>query len=66
MLVLAPVLIQAFTGLVRIVSMVFTLTVIHLRRIFGILDHIRMSTLGPNDKVTSGPEGGIAIYEIFL
>lgn len=47
-------------------STISTLTVICFRRMYEIPDHIKMSAPSPNDKVTSGPKGRIAIYEAFL
>lgn len=66
MSVLAPVLIRVVVGLESMVSTVSMLTVVYFRRMYGISDHIRICGPGPSDRVTSGLEGGISIYEAFL
>lgn len=66
MSILALVLIQAVASLAGLVSNVSRMTVLCLWRIYEILDHIRISTSDSNNKVTSGLEGGIALYETFL
>lgn len=57
--VLAPMPIHAFACPTTMVSTVSTPTVILLCSIYGILDHIRMSILSPDDRITSGSEGGL-------
>lgn len=44
----------------------FRVIVLYIQRIYGIPDHIRIFDPDPSNRVTSGPEGGIALYEAFL
>lgn len=60
-LVLALSLIQAFSNSESVASMISTPTIVYFCRMYGIPDHIKISTPSPNDRVISGPKGGNAI-----
>lgn len=64
--IVALVPIQAFASLVGVASIVSKATILHLQRIYGILDYIRFFALDPSDRVISSLKRGIAFYEAFL
>lgn len=66
---LASTPVPAAPILVGSVSMVLTMTmedVIYFQGMYGIQSHIRVFAPDPDGRMTSGPEGGIALYEGFL